>query len=212
MHATATARQSPSPSEWFASWFDSTHYHRLYAHRDECEATALIDRLIEQLQPRHGAAVLDLGCGTGRHARHMAARGCDVTGIDLSTESLALARRRLGANVRWMRQDMRQPFGTEAFEYVFSLFTSFGYFEDRADHFAVVRNIARSLTADGCLVLDYLNVDRAESHLVREEVTERDGIVYRVSRWSEELWGRGDLAVADEIISSGWRCVSVLKR
>ena len=34
-----------SPSEWYASWFDSPHYHRLYGHRSTDEARRFIDRL-----------------------------------------------------------------------------------------------------------------------------------------------------------------------
>ena len=62
MNATSTRHAAREP-EWFATWFDSPHYHRLYAHRDEREAAGLIDRLIEQLRPEEGASALDLGCG-----------------------------------------------------------------------------------------------------------------------------------------------------
>ena len=79
--------------EWFEAWFDSPHYHQLYVHRDTAEAVTLVDRLIDRLQPAPGARVLDLGCGAGRHSRALAARGFDVTGLDLSAQSLARARR-----------------------------------------------------------------------------------------------------------------------
>src|SRR5262245_33582115 len=153
MNAIGTIQHSVEQPDWFASWFDSTHYHRLYAHRDEREAIALVDRLVDELQPRAGASMLDLGCGSGRHAWQLAARGFRVTGIDLSSESLAMARRRYGPGIRLRRQDMREPFGSAAFEHVLSLFTSFGYFEDPADHRLVIGNIARSLTAGGTVVL-----------------------------------------------------------
>jgi 2-polyprenyl-3-methyl-5-hydroxy-6-metoxy-1,4-benzoquinol methylase len=96
MIATATATHTSATSapsanlEWFASWFDSEHYHRLYAHRDEREASRFIDRLIARLRPATGADVLDLGCGSGRHATRLASHGLRVTGLDLSAESLAL--------------------------------------------------------------------------------------------------------------------------
>ena len=144
MSATATV-SATSQQEWFASWFDSEHYHRLYANRDQREASAFVDRLIQRLAPAPGAAMLDLGCGSGRHSQSLAAHGFQVTGIDLSAVSLARARQLAGDSVRFIEQDMRVPFGARAFDYVFSLFTSFGYFEDRRDHVTVIRNIARSL-------------------------------------------------------------------
>jgi SAM-dependent methyltransferase len=195
--ATATVKANPTSAkpEWFASWFDSEHYHRLYAHRDEREAGRFIDKLIARLRPAAGADVLDLGCGSGRHATRLASHGLRVTGLDLSAESLALARQRARARVeaesapesrlRFVRQDMRQPFGDQAFDHVFSLFTSFGYFADPADHLTVIRNMAASLRAGGSLVLDYLNVRHAERHLTADEIIRRDKITYRIKRWSD---------------------------
>src|SRR6187431_1230449 len=120
-------------NEWFASWFDSAHYHRLYAHRDEHEAAQLIERLIRRLRPARSGPVeslsaLDLGCGAGRHSRKLASLGLTVTGIDLSAESIREARHSETEHLRFQRGDMRKPFGTRAFDLVFSLFTSFGYF------------------------------------------------------------------------------------
>jgi SAM-dependent methyltransferase len=185
MRVTTATTETPAKPEWFASWFDSAHYHRLYAHRDQAEAGAFIDRLIGRLDPKSGAAMLDLGCGSGRHARSLAARGFDVTGIDLSAGSLARARQFSTPSVRFVEQDMREPFGDHAFDFVFSLFTSFGYFEDRGEHLTVVQNIARSLRDRGSVVLDYLNVHHAEQHYQAHEAIERDGVRYELSRWSD---------------------------
>jgi SAM-dependent methyltransferase len=185
MRATAAAQQHSIEPEWFVSWFDSAHYQRLYAHRDEREAGAFVDALIQRLPMTGNASVLDLGCGNGRHATHLAARGFHVAGLDLSAESLAVARARPGGFVQWIRQDMRRPFGAAVYDYVLSLFTSFGYFEHPGDHLGVVSNVARSLTTGGRFVLDYLNTRHAEAHLVGEERIRREGVDYRISRWSD---------------------------
>jgi SAM-dependent methyltransferase len=174
---------------WFASWFDSFHYHKLYAHRDDAEAAAFVDALVTRLGPAAGSAMLDLGCGAGRHARQLAARGFDVTGVDLSAGSIqqakAFERAFADRRLRFVRRDMREPFGDEAFDYVFSFFTSFGYFDSPAEHLAVVDNIARSLKPGGTLVLDYLNVAYAEAHLTKAEVKRIDDVVYRITRWTD---------------------------
>jgi malonyl-CoA O-methyltransferase len=57
-----------------------------------------------------GLRVLDLGCGTGRHALWLAERGATVTAVDFSEGMLAEARRKPGADaVHWLQHDFTQP-------------------------------------------------------------------------------------------------------
>jgi len=172
-------------SEWFASWFDSTHYRRLYAHRDDSEASRFVDTLVGRLRPAAGAAMLDLGCGSGRHARHLARKGFDVTGLDLAASAIAQASEHAGPALRFRRHDMRQPFGRAVYDYVFSFFTSFGYFDAEEEQQAVVDNMAAALTPGGTLVLDYLNAGYADAHLIAAETIAVDGVDYLIRRWSD---------------------------
>lgn len=60
--------------------------------------------------------VLDLGCGTGRHALWLSAAGASVTAVDFSAGMLAEARRKLGAeDIRFVVHDLHEPlpFGAE---------------------------------------------------------------------------------------------------
>jgi ubiquinone/menaquinone biosynthesis C-methylase UbiE len=57
-----------------------------------------------------GLDVLDLGCGTGRHALRLAAAGARVTAVDFSEGMLAEARKKPGADaVRWLAHDLHTP-------------------------------------------------------------------------------------------------------
>jgi SAM-dependent methyltransferase len=171
---------------WYKQWFDSAFYHQLYSNRSEKEATAFIDTLLDELTPAANATMLDLGCGAGRHAKWLAAKGFDVTGLDLAASSIRSAKKYEKENLRFARHDMRDPFGKNRFDYVFNFFTSFGYFINNEENHKVIRNIYHALKPGGYLVLDYLNVAWSEERLIAEEAKEIDGIVYHISRWTDE--------------------------
>ncbi len=185
MVLTKTVQSSPERLEWFESWFDSVHYHKLYGYRDDTEAARFLDELIARLRPRQRARVLDLGCGAGRHSKYLASKGLRVVGMDLAAGSIREAKKSERPGLRFLQHDMRAPFGRDAYDYVFSFFTSFGYFEKPDEHLTVVRNMATSLRYGGGLVLDYLNVRYAEARLTSEEVKKIDGVIYRLTRWTD---------------------------
>ena len=181
---TATAAQPGTQvRQWFASWFDSPYYHKLYAHRDEAEAARFVDALLQTLRPDRGADVLDLGCGAGRHARRLAAHGLHVTGMDLSASSLLEARRFERPGLHFRRHDMRRPFGKKSFDYVFNFFTSFGYFAEEEENLQVVREMARVLEPNAPFLFDYLNVDRELENLVQRETRQTPMGSVRIERW-----------------------------
>ena len=171
---------------WFKQWFDSVFYHHLYSNRSEREARDFIDALLDELTPAANAFMLDLGCGAGRHAKYLASKAFNVTGLDLSASSIRAAKKLERPNLHFATHDMRDPFGKNCFDHVFNFFTSFGYFENEEENHRVIRNVHDALKPGGLLVLDYLNVGFAEQHLVAEEAKEIDGIVYRISRWTDE--------------------------
>src|SRR4051794_36243457 len=114
---------------WFTTWFDSAHYQTLYAHRSDDEAAAFVDALVSELRPGVNASAIDVGCGSGRHCRQLAAKGLNVTGIDLSFSSIKRAKKHETDSIRFYQHDMRVAFGKSWFDYVFNFFTSFGYFK-----------------------------------------------------------------------------------
>lgn len=174
--------QNP-PSPWYEAWFDSPHYHRLYGHRSGSEATTFVSNL-----HRHfgwsNLHLLDLACGQGRHAAAAATLGHHVVGIDLSTNSIDHARKTHSGQERltFVEGNMLDFELGQRFDGVLNLFTSFGYFDRREDHRAVLKGIRRHLKPDGFLILDYLNVDFSRSRLVSEETIEREGVEYAITR------------------------------
>src|SRR5215210_1771846 len=143
--------------EWYKDWFRSPYYHKLYFDRDEAEAQQFIARLLHHLQPGNASRMLDVACGRGRHARFLATKGFDVTGIDISFENIEYAKQYESDRLHFYQHDMRLPSWINYFDYAFNFFTSFGYFATRREHDDAVRTLAQSLKKEGLLLIDYLN-------------------------------------------------------
>ncbi|WP_148576123.1 class I SAM-dependent methyltransferase [Nocardioides caldifontis] len=99
-----------------------------------------------------GDRVLDVGCGAGRTSLDLARTAASVTGVDLSTAQLEVARRRADAegirNVEFLRADAQvHPF--DEVDVVVSR-TGAMFFGDRQAAFA---NLARALRPGGRLAL-----------------------------------------------------------
>jgi len=145
------------PKPWFESWFDTAYYHLLYRNRDETEAHAFVERLLNELKVQKGSVILDVACGKGRHSISMANMGMQVTGIDISENSIKAACNHAHENLHFEVQDMRLPFAENRFDAAVNLFTSFGYFEDEEDDLRALRSIWGSLKSGGVFIQDYLN-------------------------------------------------------
>ncbi|MGB0176845.1 MAG: class I SAM-dependent methyltransferase [Owenweeksia sp.] len=169
--------------QWYRSWFDSPYYHLLYAHRDDTEAGLFIENLARELRMPAGSHVLDLACGRGRHSLMLHQMGFRVTGIDLSPSNIQYARKATKHHLNFEVGDMRADLGEDRFDYIFNLFTSFGYFERKEENIKACQAMARSLKPGGKLILDFLNVHKVELGLVEEEVKEIEGIRFHIERF-----------------------------
>ncbi len=163
---------------WYEDWFDSDAYELVYDQRDLSEARRLADLIERTVRPAPGVRVLDVACGRGRHSRILAGRGYDVTGVDLSENALRSARRRAereGLSVTFQQADMRALPFTSEFDGAVNLFTSFGYFDEEADHQRVIDGIERALEPGGWFVQDFLNASYLAEHIVPEDEREVEG-------------------------------------
>jgi SAM-dependent methyltransferase len=188
-------------SNWFKEWFNSPYYHKLYFEHDEKEAANFITRLLSLLQPAPSARLLDVACGRGRHSKLLAAKGFDVTGIDLAPASIAIAKQQEHTNLHFYQHDMRLPFWINYFDYAFNFFTSFGYFRTEREHYNAIRTIAQALKPQGTVVVDYLNVHYAEDHLVHKQEKIIDHVTYYLTKWFDETHFYKKIVIDDEALT-----------
>lgn len=172
--------------EWYKEWFNSPFYHKLYFDRDDSEAQRFILRLLDHLKPSPNCLMLDIACGKGRHSRFLAEQGYDVTGIDISLDSILYAKQFETEKLHFFQHDMRLPAWINYFDYAFNFFTSFGYFNTRREHDDAIATIVKSLKRTGTLLFDYLNVHYVEEGLVNNEERMIDNTRYEIRRWMDE--------------------------
>jgi len=137
-----------------------------------------VDFLIEELAPAPGAAILDVGCGTGRHAVELARRGYRVTGVDLSEGMLARAREKAaeaGVTVHFVQSDAADFTLPDVYDAAVCLcegaFGLLGADDDPlAQPAAILRNIASSLKPGGRALFTVLNAAAMLRRVSQEDV------------------------------------------
>ncbi len=155
----------------------------LFVYQDdltEARADSEISMWTKLLTMEPPMKILDLACGFGRHSNRLAALGYDVTGIDYTPGFLDIARQvaeKLGVQVKYQQQDMRQIDFVDRFDRILLLFTSFGYFTDEGN-LRVLEAMVRALKPGGQLGLDIPNRDAVVQDLPADFVIEKpDGLV-----------------------------------
>jgi SAM-dependent methyltransferase len=169
-------------TNWFKTWFDSPYYHILYKHRDCDEAGIFINNLLHFFSPSPSSRFLDLACGKGRHSIFLNKKGYDVTGVDLSPESIKLASKCENEKLHFYVHDMRKLFRTNYFDYILNLFTSFGYFESDRDNQSTISSAAKALKKDGFFVIDFFNAQKIISNLKAEEIIDVESIKFIIRK------------------------------
>ena len=129
---------------WFAAFMDTM---------PEEWTTLEVEGVCRRLPLPAFRRVLDVCCGTGRHAARLAERGYEVTGID--RDEAALGRARLHApNATFRQLDQRDLGAVEGpFDAAVILWQSFGHFDAKTND-RVLADIAATLRPGGRLLLD----------------------------------------------------------
>lgn len=145
------------PSDWYTDFFTELP-NEFWRRAVSPAATATEIGFVEArlgLAPR--SRVLDVPCGSGRHAVALAAKGHAVVGVDISREAVDHARRvaaAAGVDVDLVVADMRDVPRDGSFDAAICMGNSFGYLDlDGLRDF--VAALAAAVRPGGGLVVDY---------------------------------------------------------
>ncbi len=139
----------------------SQYYDLLYSDKDYLAEVEYIVSHIKKYLP-DAKQILELGCGTGIHAEHLARLGFEVVGVDMSETMLARAEARkaklpkeVGSRLTFIHGDARSVRTGETYDAVISLFHVMSYQTTNADLEAVFTTAAIHLTVGGVFLYDY---------------------------------------------------------
>ncbi len=154
--------------------YDDWYTTVLGKHADEAETKCVLDLL----KPTPGMHVLDVGCGTGHFSFKLARMGCRVTGIDISGEMLALARRKAlheKLPVDFLPMDAcRIGFSDATFDAVVSI-TAFEFMANPEESF---NEMFRVLKRNGSLLIGTINRDSSWGSLYLAKKTDKESVFH----------------------------------
>lgn len=179
------------------SWFDNERfwtlfYDWMFPESLFIEAENQVVK-IKNLAGLNSGSVLDLCCGPGRYSIPFAISGFSVTAVDLQQFLLQKAVKsaeKEGLEIEFVHEDMRRFSRSDSFDLALSMYSSFGYFENRSDDRKVVKNVYSSLKKGGSFILDLRG---KEIHAMQYSETV-----------SHEL-PNGDLVIQRNKVKNDWR-------
>ncbi|MDR1534851.1 MAG: class I SAM-dependent methyltransferase [Planctomycetota bacterium] len=144
--------------EEFAAY--AHYYDLLYRDKDyRAEANFVLEALARA--GRRPRSLLELGCGSGRHAFAMAAAGVEVWAVDRSESMLALARQRAPAlpvdcpQPRFLPGDAGKLRLERSFDAATALFHVMSYQTSEDEAMAVFDGVGRHLERGGLFFFDF---------------------------------------------------------
>ena len=156
---------------WYEKLFDN--YAKTYDKETFTQGTeGEVNFIEEELSYDKTKTILDIGCGTGRHAIELAKRGYSVTGIDLSESQLARAREKAektAVKVHFLKKDARSFSFKQPFDAIIMICEgAFSLMETDEMNFRILQNAENSLNEGGIFIFSCLNALFPLFHSVKD--------------------------------------------
>lgn len=130
------------------------YYNLLYKDKDYAGEARFVETLLNLNSNKMPGALLDIGCGTGRHAEVLAEKGYSIYGADLSNDMLKQAKNRIPNGSFVCGKASEFSFEVK-FDYAVSLFHVVSYLCKNDELERSFKNIYDHLNRNGIFVFDF---------------------------------------------------------
>lgn len=146
--------------QWYETLFDN--YAEKYDKEIFTQGTVgECDFIEKELNYDKSLQIIDIGCGTGRHAIELTKRAYSVTGIDLSESQLAKAREKAKANnlkIDFLKHDARNlPFENQFDLAIMLCEGGFPLMETDEMNYEILKNVSKTLKNSAKFIFTTLN-------------------------------------------------------
>lgn len=157
--------------QWYEELFEN--YAETYDKESFTQGTKQeVDFIEKEIQYNTNNKIIDVGCGTARHAIELGKRGYQVTGIDLSESQLNRAKEKAAQeniNIRLIQADARELSFNNEFDVGIMLCEgAFPLMETDEMNFKILKSISRALKKKGKLIFTTLNAFFPLFHSIEE--------------------------------------------
>lgn len=157
--------------QWYEALFDN--YAETYDQESFTQGTiGEVDFIEQEINFDKSKRILDIGCGTGRHAIELAKRGYHVVGVDLSESQLNRAKEKAkaaGVHVDFIQKDARELDFENEFELVIMICEgAFSLMETDEMNFAILQGATKALKPNGKFIFTTLNALFPLYHSVKD--------------------------------------------
>jgi ubiquinone/menaquinone biosynthesis C-methylase UbiE len=128
------------------------YYDRVYSFKDYLDEAVRLQNLIIKYSESGGNTLLDVGCGTGLHLKHLK-DDFSCTGVDISKSMLKIARKN-AKGATFKEADMKTLKLGKQFDVIICLLSSIGYVKTAASLEKTIKNFSMHLKKGGLVLIE----------------------------------------------------------
>ncbi|MDV6236890.1 class I SAM-dependent methyltransferase [Leptospira ellisii] len=167
----------------------SEYYDLLYKDKDYALEVSYVDTLVKTYKP-DSKSILELGCGTGKHALLLTQKGYEITGVDVSSQMLAEAERRKAETgfknfPKFAEGDVRTVRIPDRFDVILSLFHVMSYQTSNIDILNAFETASLHCKNGGIFIFDVWYGPAVLSQIPETRIKRLSNEKIRVTRLAE---------------------------